>query len=152
MPTLHNDFADFLRLLNERNVRYLVVGGYAVAYHGYPRYTGDLDVFVEASPENDAKLGEVYGEVGFDRTTLKPAMFIVPDNVVRIGHEPVRLEVLTSITGVEFADAYDRRTEVEVNGLAVPFISLVDLIKNKLATGRGKDRVDAETLQKRAAP
>lgn len=152
MPTLHNDFADFLRLLNERNVRYLVVGGYAVAYHGYPRYTGDFDVFVEASPENAAKLVEVYGEFGFDRTALKPAMFIVPDNVVRIGHEPVRLEVLTSITGVEFADAYVRRIEVEVNGLAVPFISLVDLIKNKLATGRGKDRVDAETLQKRAAP
>ena len=141
-----------MRLLNERNVRYLVVGGYAVAYHGYPRYTGDLDVFVEASPENAAKLVEVYGEFGFDRTALKPAMFIVPDNVVRIGHEPVRLEVLTSITGVEFADAYVRRIEVEVNGLAVPFISLVDLIKNKLATGRGKDRVDAETLQKRAAP
>lgn len=71
---------------------------------------------------------------------------------VRIGHEPVRLEVLTSITGVAFADAYVRRIEVEVNGLAVPFISLVDLIKNKLATGRGKDRVDAETLQKRATP
>ena len=121
MPTLHNDFADFLRLLNERNVRYLVVGGYAVAYHGYPRYTGDLDVFVEASPENAAKLVEVYGEFGFDRTTLKPAMFIVPDNVVRIGHEPVRLEVLTSITGVEFADAYVRRIEVEVN--ASPFRS-----------------------------
>jgi predicted nucleotidyltransferase len=76
----------------------------------------------------------------------------VPDNVVRIGHEPVRLEVLTSITGVAFADAYVRRIEVEVNGLSVPFISLVDLIKNKLATGRGKDRVDAETLRKRATP
>ncbi len=68
------------------------------------------------------------------------------------GHEPVRLEVLTSITGVAFANAYVRRIEVEVNGLSVPFISLVDLIKNKLATGRGKDRVDAETLQKRATP
>jgi predicted nucleotidyltransferase len=152
MLTLHNDFADFLRLLNERNVRYIVVGGYAVAYHGYPRYTGDLDVFVEASAENAARLVEVYGEFGFDRAALKPAMFIVPDNVVRIGHEPVRLEVLTSITGVAFADAYVRRIEVKVNGLAVPFISLVDLIKNKLATGRGKDRVDAETLRKRAAP
>ena len=152
MLTLHNDFADFLRLLNERNVRYIVVGGYAVAYHGYPRYTGDLDVFVEASPENAARLVEVYGEFGFDRSALKPAMFIVPDNVVRIGHEPVRLEVLTSITGVAFADAYVRRIEVEVNGLSVPFISLVDLIKNKLATGRGKDRVDAETLQKRTNP
>ena len=152
MLTLHNDFADFLRLLNERNVRYIVVGGYAVAYHGYPRYTGDLDVFVEASPENAVRLVEVYGEFGFDRTALKPAMFIVPDNVVRIGHEPVRLEVLTSITGVAFADAYIRRIHVEVNGLDVPFIALVDLLKNKLATGRGKDRVDAEALQKRATP
>ena len=152
MLTLNNDFADFLRLLNERNVRYIVVGGYAVAYHGYPRYTGDLDVFVEASSENAARLVEVYGEFGFDRSALKPAMFIVPDNVVRIGHEPVRLEVLTSITGVAFADAYVRRIEVEVNGLSVPFISLVDLIKNKLATGRGKDRVDAETLQRRITP
>ena len=152
MLTLHNDFADFLRLLNERSVRYIVVGGYAVAYHGYPRYTGDLDVFVEASSENAARLVEVYGEFGFDRSALKPAMFIVPDNVVRIGHEPVRLEVLTSITGVAFADAYVRRIEVEVNGLSVPFMSLVDLIKNKLATGRGKDRVDAETLQKRTNP
>ena len=152
MPTLHNDFADFLRLLNERNVRYLVVGGYAVAYHGYPRYTGDLDVFVEASPENAARLVEVYGEFGFNRSDLKPEIFMIPDNVVRIGHEPVRLEVLTSITGVAFADAYVRRIQVEMNGLVVPFIALVDLIKNKTSTGRGKDRVDAEALQKRANP
>jgi predicted nucleotidyltransferase len=140
MPTLHNDFADFLRLLNERNVRYLVVGGYAVAYHGYPRYTGDLDVFVEASPENAARLVEVYGEFGFNRSDLKPELFMIPDNVVRIGHEPVRLEVLTSITGVAFADAYVRRIQVEVNGIVVPFIALVDLLKNKTSTGRGKDR------------
>lgn len=149
MPTLHNDFADFLRLLNERSVRYLVVGGYAVAYHGYPRYTGDLDVFVEASPENAARLVEVYGEFGFNRAELKPEMFLLPDNVVRIGHEPVRLEVLTGISGVAFADAYARRIEVPVNGLVVPFISFADLIKNKTSTGRGKDRVDAEALQKR---
>jgi hypothetical protein len=129
-----------------------VVGGYAVAYHGYPRYTGDLDVFVEASPQNAAKLVKVYGEFGFDRSALKPEMFMVPDNVVRIGHEPVRLEVLTSISGVAFADAYPRRIDVTVNGLVVPFISLVDLIKNKTSTGRGKDRVDAEALQKRPDP
>jgi predicted nucleotidyltransferase len=152
MPTLHNDFADFLKLLNERKVRYLIVGGYAVAYHGYPRYTGGLDVFVEASPENAAKLVEVYGEFGFNRPDLKPEMFMIPDNVIRIGHEPVRLEVLTSISGVAFGDAYVRRIDVAVNDLVVPFISLVDLIKNKISTGRGKDRVDAEALQKRASP
>lgn len=104
MPTLHADFADFLRLLNAHEVRYLVVGGYAVAFHGHPRYTGDLDIFVEASFENAARLIEVYAAFGFDRTEMKPALFTTPDNVVRIGHEPVRLEVLTSISGVAFAD------------------------------------------------
>ncbi len=142
----------FLRLLNEPNVRYLVIGGYAVAYHGYPRYTGGLDVFVEASQENAARLVEVYGEFGFNRSDLKPEMFMIPDNVVRIGHEPVRLEVLTSITGVAFTDAYVRRIQVDVNGLVVPFIALVDLLKNKTSTGRGKDRVDVEALRKRANP
>jgi len=142
----------FLRLLNEPNVRYLVIGGYAVAYPGYPRYTGGLDVFVEASQENAARLVEVYGEFGFNRSDLKPEMFMIPDNVVRIGHEPVRLEVLTSITGVAFTDAYVRRIQVDVNGLVVPFIALVDLLKNKTSTGRGKDRVDVEALRKRANP
>ncbi|MBC7365806.1 MAG: hypothetical protein H7343_03165 [Undibacterium sp.] len=77
---------------------------------------------------------------------------MIPENVVRIGHEPVRLQVLTSITGVTFAEAYLRRIDVEVNGLVVPFIALVDLIKNKTSTGRGKDRVDAEALQKPTNP
>lgn len=152
MPTLHKDFADFLRLLNEREVRYLVVGGYAVAFHGYPRYTGDLDVFVEASGENATKLMAVYAEFGFDRSAMKPEMFTTPENVIRIGHEPVRLEVLTSISGVGFSEAYARRINVSVNDLTVPFISFADLIKNKLSTGRGKDLVDAETLQKRVQP
>ncbi len=149
MPTLHKDFADFLRLLNEREVQYLVVGGYAVTFHGYPRYTGDLDVFVEATLENALKLIGVYGEFGFDVTQMKPELFTTPDNVVRIGHEPVRLEVLTSISGVTFAEAHARRIEVRVNDFLVPFISFADLIKNKTSTGRGKDLVDAEALQKR---
>lgn len=146
---LHRDFTDFLRLLNEREVRYLVVGGYAVAYHGYPRYTGDLDVFVEASPQNAAKLVGVYREFGFNPPDLKPELFTTPDNVVRIGREPVRLEVFSSISGVTFDDAYARRVEVVLEGLAAPFISYDDLIKNKASTGRGKDRIDIEELQKR---
>lgn len=152
MPTLHKDFADFLRLLGEHEVRYLVVGGYAVAFHGHPRYTGDLDLFVEASPENAARLIEVYAAFGFKREEMKPALFTTPDNVVRIGHEPVRLGVLTGISGVTFADAYARRVEVPVNDLVVPFISYGDLIKNKTSTGRTRDAVDVETLQKRNRP
>ena len=149
MPTLHEDFADFLRLLNAHEVRDLVVGGYAVAFHGHPRYTGDLDVFVEASPDNATRLIEVYAAFGFNRAEMKPAMFTTPDNVVRIGHEPVRLEILTSISGVDFADAYARRIEVLVNDLVVPFISYADLIQNQTSTGRTKDAADVEILKKR---
>ena len=150
MPILHKDFTDFLRLLNAREVRYLVIGGYAVAYHGCPRYTGDLDVFVETSPENAARLVGVYREFGFNPPDLKPDLFTTPDNIVRIGHEPVRLEVLTGISGVTFAGAYARRIMVTLGDITVPFISLSDLIKNKTSTGRGKDLVDAEVLRKRA--
>ena len=149
MPILHKDFTDFLRLLNEREVRYLVIGGYAVAYHGCPRYTGDLDIFVEASPENADRLVGVYRKFGFNLPDLKPELFTTPDNIVRVGHEPVRLEVLTGISGVTFAEAYARRIDVALDDLVVPFISFADLIKNKTSTGRGKDLVDAEALQKR---
>jgi predicted nucleotidyltransferase len=138
-----------LRLLNEREVRYLVIGGYAVAYHGCPRYTGDLDIFVEASPENAGRLVGVYRKFGFNLPDLKPELFTTPDNIVRVGHEPVRLEVLTGISGVTFAEAYARRIDVALDDLVVPFISFADLIKNKTSTGRGKDLVDAEALQKR---
>lgn len=152
MPTLHKDFADFLRLLNEHRVRYLVVGGYAVAYHGYPRYTRGLDIFVEASADNGMRLARVYEKFGFDPAELQPEIFTVPDNVIRIGHEPVRLEVLTGISGVAFAGAHERRVEVLVNDLTAPFISFADLIKNKESTGRDKDRVDAAALRKRTKP
>ena len=126
-----------------------MIGGYAMAYHGCPRYTGDLDIFVEASPENAARLVGVYRKFGFNLPDLKPELFTTPDNIVRVGHEPVRLEVLTGISGVTFAEAYARRIDVVLDDLVVPFISFADLIKNKTSTGRGKDLVDAEALQKR---
>lgn len=126
-----------------------MIGGYAVAYHGCPRYTGGLDIIVEASPENAARLVGVYREFGFNLPDLKPELFTTPDNIVRVGHEPVRLEVLTGISGVTFAEAYARRIDVALSDLVVPFISFADLIKNKTSTGRGKDLVDAEELQKR---
>jgi predicted nucleotidyltransferase len=150
MAILHRDFAEFLRLLNAHEVKYLVVGGYAVALHGYPRYTGDLDIFVEASPENATRLVEVYRMFGIDQPGLNTSLFTTPGNVVRVGSEPVRLEVLTRITGVSFEDAFARRVEVVLDDLTVSFISYEDLIKNKESTGRGKDRVDADALKKRS--
>ncbi len=139
-----------MRLLNAHSVRYLVVGGYAVAMHGHPRYTGDLDIFVDTTNANASALVDAYREFGFDLPGLTPELFTAADNVVRIGVEPVRLEVLTSISGVAFADAYPRRVEVVLGDITVPFISYDDLITNKLASGRGKDRVDVEALQKRS--
>lgn len=117
--------------------------------HGHPRYTGDLDVFVDATSANAAALVDAFREFGFDPPSLTPELFTAADNVVRIGVEPVRLEVLTTISGVAFAAAYPRRVEVLLGDVTVPFISYDDLIANKLASGRAKDRVDVEALQKR---
>jgi predicted nucleotidyltransferase len=152
MQVFDENFTAFLRLLNAHKVRYLVVGGYAVAFHGYPRYTGDLDIFVEASSDNAAALLAVYRDFGMDVAWLKAELFTTPDNVVRLGREPVQLDVLTGIAGLAFAEAYTRRIESQLGDLTVPFISYPDLIRNKLSTGRGKDAVDAEQLQKRRQP
>lgn len=149
MQVFDENFTAFLRLLNAHKVRYLVVGGYAVAFHGYPRYTGDLDIFVESSRENAAALLAVYRDFGLDVPWLKIELFTTPDNVIRFGREPLQLDVLTGIAGLSFADAYVRRVETPLGDLAVPFISCADLIKNKTSTGRNKDAVDAEQLQKR---
>jgi hypothetical protein len=119
-----------------------------VAVHGHPRYTGDLDIFVESSPGNAAALVAAYRAFGFDLPELTPALFTQPDNVIRIGVEPVRLEVLTSISGITFAEAYPRRFEVMSGDLKIPFISLADLLKNKAAAGRLKDQADIEALRK----
>ena len=146
---LHKDFLDFLRQLNVHSVRYLIVGGYAVAVHGHPRYTGDLDVFVDPTAENARALVAACRAFGFDLPDLVPELFTGRDNVVRLGVEPVRLEVITSISGVEFTEAYPRRLEVPLGGVVVSFISYEDLIKNKLASGREKDRVDVQALQQR---
>jgi hypothetical protein len=119
-----------------------------VAAHGHPRYTGDLDIFVEATPGNATALVAAYRAFGFDLPELTPALFTVPDNVIRLGVEPVRLEVLTSISGVTFTEAYPRRFEVMSGDLKIPFISLADLLKNKAAAGRLKDQADIEALRK----
>lgn len=119
-----------------------------MAAHGHPRYTGDLDIFVEATPGNATALVAAYRAFGFDLPELTPALFTVPDNVIRLGVEPVRLEVLTSISGVTFTEAYPRRFEVMSGDLKIPFISLADLLKNKAAAGRLKDQADIEALRK----
>ena len=146
MIPLPRDFQDFLRLLNANAIRYVVIGGYAVAYHGYVRYTGDLDIFVELSENNAAKLVCALREFGFALPQLKPALFLRKGRIVRLGCEPMRLEILNEIDGVSFEECYRRRCRSGVGNLRINFISLPQLLRNKRASGRQKDLADVEAL------
>lgn len=145
-PLLTDDFKEFLRSLNAAGVEYLVVGGYAVGLHGYPRATADLDIWVRPTPPNAAKVLQVTREFGFDAPTLRAALFTNPDSIVRFGVPPFRIEIMTTIDGVEFPGCYERAIRFEVGGLAVPVISLADLKINTRAAGRHKDLDDLENL------
>jgi predicted nucleotidyltransferase len=145
--TLPRDFKEFLRLLDEKGVKYLVVGGYAVGYHGYPRSTGDMDVWVESTEENAKRVVETLKAFGFDVPRLTPDLFLDPDRVVQMGHPPLRIEILTSAAGVSFETCYPTRAVEEMDdGTPVHFIGLEKLKKNKRASGRHKDLDDLENL------
>jgi hypothetical protein len=145
--TLPSDFKEFLRLLEETDVKYLIVGGYAVGYHGYPRSTGDMDVWVESTEENAERLVETLREFGFDVPELGPDLFLDPDRVIRMGQPPLRIELLTSLTGVEFVECYSSHVVEETDdGTPIHFIGLEKLKENKRASGRHKDLNDLEHL------
>jgi len=146
---LHKDFRDFLALLAKHEVRHLVVGGYAVAVHGYPRFTGDLDVFIALDPQTAEAVAAAFVDFGFSQADIDADTFLIPKSIVEVGHEPLKLHVMNSISGVAFDDAYDRRQTVRLDDLDVPFIGYEDLVRNKSATGRGKDQVDVEELERR---
>lgn len=150
MIPIPRDFREFIVLLNARRVRYLIVGGYAVAYHGYPRATGDLDVFVELSRRNAEGIIDVFRRFGFATTGLEPEFFMDKDQVVRLGREPLKLEILNDLSGVTFADCYQHRIRARIGGLGINFIDLPHLLQNKLAAGRDKDRLDLTNLPVRS--
>ena len=143
------DFREFIQLLNEHSIKYLVVGGYAVAFHGYPRATGDLDIFVEMSQSNASGLVRVFERFGFSPGQFTPEFFLDEGQVVRIGRAPLRLEILNEISGVEFHSCYEQRISENIDGLEVDFIGLQDLLVNKKSTGRHKDSADVENLEPR---
>lgn len=138
------DFKEFLKLLNSNNVEYLVVGGYAVNYYGFPRATADLDIWIAIHPDNARRVADVLQQFGFAQA--QAAIFLQPHKVIRMGIPPMRLEILTSISGADFCDCYGRRREIEWDGVPVPLIDLEDLKRNKHASGRLKDRLDLEQL------
>jgi hypothetical protein len=143
---LHPDFKDFLRLLTSCNVRYLLVGGYAVGYHGYPRATGDMDIWIEISESNSINVASAFRDFGMPDEAISKDLFLEKNKVIRIGVPPVRLEVITSASGVDFNDCYANREVVEIDGIPINLISLQDLKKNKRAAGRHKDMEDIEHL------
>lgn len=141
------DFKEFVALLAAHEVRYLVVGGYAVAYHGHPRFTGDLDLWVERSPENAARLTAALDAFGFGGLGLDASTFTTPDTVVQLGYPPHRIDILTDLEGVTFEDAYPDRQTLHLDGTDVPFIGLDALRRNKRALGRPQDLADLDHLE-----
>ena len=140
------DFKEFLRLLNCHNADYLVIGGFAVAFHGYPRSTSDIDIWVGCSPENATRVVSAIREFGFDTPNLTPELFQQQRMIVRMGHPPVRIEVMNSIDGVVFDQCRENLIETDFDGILVPVIGLSDLKINKKASGRPKDLDDLEQL------
>lgn len=142
-------FSEMLSALSAAGVRYLVVGAHALAAHGVPRATGDLDVWIDRAPDNAERVWRALVEFGAPLHLLDPADLTASDLVFQIGLVPNRIDLLTAISGVEFDDAWTGRMTVEIDGKLVPVIGRRDLLRNKRATGRPQDLVDADRLEGR---
>lgn len=144
---INKDFKEFIGLLNSNNVKYLVVGGYALAFHGYPRYTKDIDIWVLIERENAENILNALHKFGFESLKLKVEDFLVPGYVIQLGNPPARIDLLTSVTALDFNDCYSSKVETEIQGTKINFIDLESFKKNKRATGRHQDLADLENLK-----
>lgn len=144
---LNQDFKEFIQLLNDNHVHYLVVGGYAVALHGYPRYTKDIDIWIDPKPSNASRIVKTLEQFGFGSLGLKDNDFLVEDQIVQLGYAPNRIDIITTLPGVSFKKCYTKRIVVEIEGVKVNFIDLDNLRKNKQAAGRLQDLADLEKLE-----
>ena len=143
---LNQDFQEFVELFVAHEVEFLIVGGYALAAHGHPRYTKNLDDWVWIGAENAHRIMTAIEEFGFGDLGLTAADFQDPNVMVQLGHEPQRIDILTYASGLDFSDAYKNRVYIPIGNVQVPFISVDDLRTNKLATGRPRDIADAADL------
>ncbi len=144
---LNNDFKEFIQLLNVHDVRYLVVGGYAVAFHGHPRYTKDIDIWIMLEKMNAERMLDVLTAFGFSSLGLRADDFLKKDNVVQLGNPPNRIDILTDLSGVIFEECYLKRNSIDIDGVSINFIDIENLIQNKKASGRHQDLADIENLK-----
>ncbi len=144
--TLYPDFRDFFASFAAHEVRYLVVGGYALAFHGHPRYTGDIGAWVEPTPDNSRRVVAALADFGFASLGIEQDMFVAPDVVVQLGREPLRIDVMTGPSGVAFGPCYAEKVVVRVGDLALDVIGLECLKANKKASGRPQDLADLDAL------
>jgi predicted nucleotidyltransferase len=146
MLSLDPNFKELLRLLNSAGVKFLVIGGYAVNFHGYHRNTADIDLWIAIDPQNAQKISEVLRQFGFSATSVAAEKFQEKGKILRFGHPPWRVDILTDPAGIQFDECYERKVVADLEGVSVPFVSLPDLKTNKKAAGRTKDLADIENL------
>ena len=145
---LSRDLRELLKCFLSHDVQFLIIGGHAVSYHGYSRFTKDLDIWIQKSDSNALKIVEALKEFGFDFEGLSPEMFTDESRMTQMGREPNRVDILHTIKGVEFSDCYSRSLRANIDGMPIPIISKADLLLNKIATARPQDLADADQLQK----
>jgi hypothetical protein len=148
MP-LNKDWREFIELLNSNKVDYLVVGAFAVAFHGYPRFTADLDLFVRPTEENAHRVVNALNEFGFRSLGIQPSDLRAPGMIIQLGVKPNRIYLLTGLSGLTFDEAWESRVDAELDGIETRFIGRAALLQNKEHTGRQKDLGDADELRKR---
>jgi len=146
---INSDFRDLLRNLNAAGVRYLIVGGYAVMVHTEPRYTKDLDLWIEPVESNAQKLFLASAEFGAPTKDIHPSDFTAPEVFFQIGIEPVRIDIMTSVSGLDFAPAWQRKVIVDFGGESAPVLCRADVLESKIAAGRIRDRRDVQRLAPR---
>jgi hypothetical protein len=145
---IQKDFKEFIELLNKNSVRYLIVGGYAFSFHAEPRFTKDIDFFVDGSEENAERLLNALAGFGFKNIGLEKDDFIKSENIVQLGVPPVRIDLMTSVTGLDFVAAWENRVTGSYGDTPAFYVSKADLIQNKMAVGRKQDLSDIDRLQK----
>ena len=144
---VQKDYEEFLKLLNRSNAKYVIVGAYALAYHAKPRYTKDMDIFIEPTVENATAILQAIKDFGFRETDLTPKDIVEEDKILQLGYEPIRIDILSSLSGCIFSEVWENRIKGKYGNTEVYFIRKDDLLKNKRASGRKQDIVDIDLLK-----